>query len=302
MVMMRVRANGLDFEVDVRGRKENPAVLLIMGLGRQLIAWPEEFVVGLVDGGYRVVLFDNRDAGLSSHVDSAGHPGLAGAALRHLLRLPVRSAYDLFDMSEDCAALLRELQISRAHIVGVSMGGMIGQVLAATHPELAISLTSIMSTSGARGLPAARRDAARAIRSRPPPTADLEQLTDHYLRVFRTIGSPGFPTPGDLLRARVKAGLARSYSPDGTERQMIAILASGDRSPLLRRIRAPTLVIHGEQDPLVPIAAGRDTARKIRGASFVAVPGMGHDLAPGLVPILLKAIIDHLQSATARRN
>jgi pimeloyl-ACP methyl ester carboxylesterase len=299
--MTKVRANGLDFEVESLGRGQDSAVLLIMGLGRQLTAWPDEFVTGLVDAGYRVIRFDNSDAGLSSKLESAGRPHFGLALLKHALRLRVKSAYLLADMSEDCAALLKELGIGRAHVVGVSMGGMIGQIFAATHPEMTLSLTSIMSTSGARGLPPARPDARHALTARPPRGARLEELVTHYAGVFKVIGSPGFPTPERLLRERFAASIKRSYYPVGVARQLVAVLASGDRSGLLRQIRAPTLVIHGEDDPLVPLACGEDTARKISGARLVRIPGMGHDLAPGLLPILLEAIVPHLQASAARR-
>jgi pimeloyl-ACP methyl ester carboxylesterase len=299
--MSSVRANGLDLAYESHGRSGAPAVLLVMGLGRQLTAWPDELIAGLVDAGYRVIAFDNRDVGLSSKLESAGRPQLVRALLRRALRLPIKAPYQLSDMSADCAALLAALHIDRAHVIGVSMGGMIGQLFAGSYPESTASLTSIMSTSGARGLPDARPAARRALIARPPRNADLEQLVAHFVGVFRIIGSPGFPTPDELLRARFRISLRRSYYPTGVTRQLLAVLAAGDRSALLRRIRVPTLVIHGEDDPLVPVECGEDTARKITGARLVRVPGMGHDLAPGLVPILLEAILPHLEASSARR-
>jgi len=296
MAVARVSANGLEFEVERRGRSGSPAILLVMGLGRQLTAWPDEFVAGLVDGGYEVLLFDNRDVGLSSKLEGAGVPSLFRASLRAALGLRIRSAYRLDDLCEDSSALLAALGVRRAHVVGVSMGGMVAQGLAATHPGQVLSLTSIMSTSGARGLPPARPRARRALFARPP-RGGFEALVDHYVGLFKTIGSPGFPTPEPLMRARMAASLTRCYYPAGVARQMVAILASGDRSALLRQIRVPTLVIHGEDDPLVPVACGVDTARKIAGARLVRIPGMGHDLAPGLIPILLGEILPHLKAS-----
>ncbi|MBS0396747.1 MAG: alpha/beta fold hydrolase, partial [Proteobacteria bacterium] len=166
--MARVRANGIDIEFESHGRPQDPAVLLVMGLGRQLTAWPADLLAGLAGAGYRVIAYDNRDAGRSTVLEAAGRPRLAAAVLRHLLGLPVRAPYSLADLAADAAGLLDALEVPRAHVVGVSMGGMIGQVLAATRAERVASLTSIMSTSGARGLPGPRPAARRAMMSRPP--------------------------------------------------------------------------------------------------------------------------------------
>jgi proline iminopeptidase len=298
--MAAVHANQLIFEVETRGERSHPAVLLIMGLGQQLTAWPDAFVEALVAGGYFVIRFDNRDIGLSSKFDDAPSPSLYGALLRSYLRIPVRTPYKLTDMARDCSAILDALEIDRAHIVGASMGGMIAQTLAASTPGKVLTLTSIMSSSGARRLPAARPEAMRAILSKPADPGSTAALVDHYVGVMRTIGSPGFETPEPELRAALARSLTRSFHPSGTARQMLAIIASGDRSKLLAKITAPTLVIHGKEDPLVPVECGRDTQAKIPRATLQVIAGMGHDLAPGLVPILTRALLDHFRAARAQ--
>jgi len=295
--MARLQANSIAIEYEATGPTTAPVVLLIMGLGMQLVAWPDEFVAALEGGGYRVLRFDNRDAGLSQQFDERGVPNLAFAMLRYRLRLPVRSAYRLEDMADDAVGLLDALNIDQAHIVGVSMGGMIAQLIAARAPHRCLSLCSIMSSSGARGLPGSRREALAAILSTPRDPADLEQLVEHYVRVFRVIGSPGFPTPPARARERLQRSLSRGYHPRGTARQIAAIIANGDRTRQLRGIRAATLVIHGADDPLVPKAAGRDTAAKIPRARLLEIDGMGHDLAPGLVPILSDALQQHFSAS-----
>lgn len=291
--MPTIRANGLDFEVESFGDEARPAVLLIMGLGMQLTGWPDLLVQNLVGFGFRVVRFDNRDSGLSSKIESAGRPNLMMLGLRHFLHLSIPSPYGLHDMAADSVAILDALGIAKAHIVGASMGGMIAQLIAADHPEHVISLTSIMSTSGAPDLPQARSDVLRALLTPPRNRDDLEALIAHYIKLFKLIGSPGFPTPPELLRRQFEVSLKRSYYPVGTTRQMVAIVASGDRSAKLATIHLPTLVIHGTDDVLVPVEAGRDTARKIAGSKLLLIPGMGHDLAAPLVPILSEALCHH---------
>ncbi|MGA2552455.1 MAG: alpha/beta hydrolase [Burkholderiaceae bacterium] len=292
--MAKLDLNGLDIEVESAGKESDPAVLLIMGLGMQLTAWPDAFVQNLLLQNLRVIRFDNRDCGLSSKFDAAGRPNLMMMSLRHFLHLPLSTAYGLEDMAQDAVGILDALHIERAHVVGVSMGGMIAQLIAADHSDRVLTLTSIMSTSGAAELPAARAEVMRALLARPRNSEDLESVVDHFMNLLELIGSPGFPTPKELARERLMRSLQRNYCPSGTARQMVAIAASGDRSAKLARIRVPTLVIHGTDDALVPVEAGRDTARKITGSKLFLIPGMGHDLAPGLVPIITDALRDHL--------
>jgi pimeloyl-ACP methyl ester carboxylesterase len=279
---MKVQANGLAFEVDDQGPPDGEAVLLIMGLGMQLIAWPEELVADLVRRGHRVIRFDNRDIGLSQHLDHLGTPSLLQATLRHTFRLPVKAPYGITDMARDTHGLLDALGIARAHVVGASMGGMVAQHVAATWPERVASLTLVMTTSGARHLPQASLGVRQALLSRPKDNSTEARLA-HFQRLFDVIGSPAYRPDPQQLRSRMEISLRRSWHPAGTLRQLLAVAADGDRSPLLGRISAPTHVIHGEADPLVPVAAAQDLTRKILGSSSDLIAGMGHDLPQPLL-------------------
>lgn len=294
--MPRLTANGIELEVESFGRKSDPAILLVMGLGMQMLAWPDSLCQSLAKSGYRVIRFDNRDVGLSQRMGDSARVNLPAAAMRYLLRLPVPAPYTLETMADDAIGVLDALEIERAHLVGASLGGMVVQSAAARHPERCLSLVSIMSSSGDRRLPTAQLKILRLLLSRPRDGNDREAWIRHYVRMFQAIGSPGFPTPPELLEARVRAFVERSHYPAGTLRQILAILASGDRSAQLRRISTPTLVIHGKDDPLVPVAHGVDCARKIPGARLELVAGMGHDLAPGLLPLLQTQLLDHFVS------
>ena len=298
--MARVRVSpAIELEYEREGDPRRPTILLIMGLGMQLVTWPQELVDGLVARGFCVLRFDNRDAGLSTQIDAFHPRGIAGALLRGAVGWPVHAPYTLDDMAADTVGLLDALKIERAHVVGASMGGMVAQLVAARHPRRTLSLTSIMSTSGHRRLPTPRLDALTAFMRRPPPGAPLPALVDHYMHLFSVIGSPSYPTPPETMRARLHKSLSRAFRPHGTARQMLAIAASGDRTRLLAQITAATLVIHGEADPLVPVAAGRDTARRIPGARLLTVPGMGHDLPVALVPLLVERIASHCEAAAS---
>lgn len=292
--MSQIRANGIAIEVETFGDPARPAVLLVMGLGMQLIAWPEAFCRRLVEAGYFVIRFDNRDIGLSARITTRTPVRIGTALLRYWMHLPVRAPYTLSEMAADSVGVLDALSIAKAHVVGVSMGGMIGQVMAAEHPARLLTLTSIMSTTGSRWLPPPSPKIARLMLSKPPVDAAEEAIVERYVRLFQAIGSPAFPTPEEELRERIRRGIARSYDPAGSARQLLAIIASGDRSAQIRTIRTPTLVIHGTHDPLAPPAGGRDTARKIPGARLVMIPGMGHDLASGLLHRLATSIVEHV--------
>lgn len=291
--MPRLIANGIEIEVESFGRKADPAVLLIMGLGMQMLAWPDVLCHSLAKSGYRVIRFDNRDVGLSQRLSDSARVSLPLAAMRYLMHLPVAAPYTLETMAEDTVGVLDALGIERAHLVGASLGGMVAQSAAARHPDRVLSLVSIMSSSGDRRLPTAQLKILRLMLSRPKDGSDREAWIRHYVRLFQAIGSPGFPTPPELLEARVRSFVERSHYPAGTLRQILAIIASGDRSAQLGRITAPTLVLHGKADPLVPVAHGVDCARKIPGARLELVAGMGHDLAHGLLPMLQKQLLDH---------
>jgi len=296
---MKVTANGLQIEVDETGGEGRPVILLIMGLGMQLVAWPTAFVQQLVDAGFRVVRHDNRDIGLSQGFDHAGVGNIVWETIRHRLGLKVRSPYTLQDMALDSLGVLDELGIERAHIVGASMGGMIAQRIAAFAPQRTASLVSIMSSSGARGLPGPRREVT-AMLMRRPAGRDEAALVAHSIRLLRLIQSPAYPQTDEELSERLVFSMRRSYHPAGLMRQMLAIGADDERPALLPRIQSPTLVLHGEADALVPIACGEDTARRIPGSKFVSVPGMGHDLPPEVCDILARHIAPFAHAADAR--
>ena len=297
--MPRANTNGIALEYEVSGDPAAPAMLLVMGLGMQLTSWPPALRDGLVARGFRVIAFDNRDAGLSTRIRTRRRPNLMLQIARAWARLPVRSPYTLEDMAEDAVGLLDALSIRRAHIVGASMGGMIAQVVAARHPERTASLTSIMSSSGNRRVSRAQPAAQRALLSRPGDPGDPESVIRHLIGVWGVIGSPAYPADPAELRQRIEHSVRRAYHPAGVAQQLLAILASGDRRRLLAKITAPTLVIHGAADPLVPVAAGRDTAQHIRGAELRVIDGMGHDFPAELVPTMVDAIADHCRAADA---
>lgn len=275
---MQVSANGISLEVDDRGPPDGAPLVMIMGLGMQLVAWPDGLVDLLVERGFRVVRFDNRDIGLSQRFDHLGVPNLALAGVRHTIGLPVTSPYRLADLADDTAALIDALGLGSAHVCGASMGGMIAQHLAARHPQRVKSLTLMMTTSGARHLPQPSLKVRLALMSRPADPRNIDSVVDHFVKLYGVIGSPGYPAPPQLLRERVAASVRRSYRPAATVRQLAAIMADGDRTPLLQRIASPTQIIHGEADPLVPVACGRDLSRHIAAARLDVVDGMGHDL------------------------
>ena len=297
---MKVQANGISIEVEDTGadgsQAGRPVVLLIMGLGMQLIAWPPQFVQALVDEGFRVVRFDNRDIGLSQHMDHLGVPNIVWESVKHRIGLKVNAPYSLQEMAGDAVGVLDALKIEQAHIVGVSMGGMIAQRVALAAPKRVSSLTSIMSSSGARFLPGPKAEVLRALLGRPKGKTE-EAIVDHYITLFKAIGSPAYPLDDSALRERVLRATRRSFHPAGTMRQMTAIAADDKRADELAKIQSRTLVMHGLADPLVPFACGQDTARRIPGAKLHAVDGMGHDLPPGVVERLLGPLVPHLKAA-----
>ena len=305
---MKIRANNIDIEVEdtgsgwghgpASGGDYRPAVLLIMGLGMQLVAFPASLVQGLVDAGYRVIRHDNRDVGLSQRLEALGKPNLLWQSLKYKLGLQPKSPYSLRDMAADSLGVLDALGISQAHVVGVSMGGMIAQRMALAAPHRLLSLTSVMSTSSAKGLPQARPEVIRALFKRPA-NASVQAVMDHYVMLFKVIGSPAYPTPETEQRERIALAYQRGFYPVGTLRQMLAVLADTTRATELPRITAPTLVLHGKADPLVPFACGEDTARRIPGARLVGIEGMGHDLPPTPVAQMLAELILHLRAADA---
>ena len=296
--MPQVRANGLNLEYETFGDKGAPPIVLIMGLGAQLLLWPDDFCRGLAAGGHYVIRFDNRDVGLSSKIEHPTRPKLARAAVASLFGIKVKAPYLLDDMAQDTVGLLDALELRRAHVVGASMGGMIAQIVAAKHAERVDSLTLIMTTSGNPRLPGPRLD-LRLRLIRPPAGFDRETLVRHSMETWRLIGSPEFPVPDHELRAKVERSYDRSSYRHGLARQTLAIIASGSRVPLLKRITAPTLILHGQDDPLVPVSGAHDLARHIPGARLEIVRGMGHDLPPALLPRFVEWILAHARNASA---
>ena len=294
--MPQVKANGIDIEYESFGRDSDPALLLIMGFSAQMTMWPTALCEGLAAKGFRVIRFDNRDIGLSTHLSKLGAPNIGEAMMKAMTGQPVDAPYLLDDMAKDAVSLLDVLGIKRAHIVGASMGGMIAQIVAAKYPEHTISLTSIMSTTGKRDLPQARPEAMAALTT-PPASDSREDRIAQGIKTWRVIGSPGFAATDDELRATVEAAVDRSaYDPAGIGRQLLAIVASPPRNDILKNVKAPAQVIHGEADPLIPMEGGKDTAASIPGAKLHLVPGMAHDFTNALVPVYLKLIGDFVQS------
>ena len=295
---MNIVSNGLQFEVVDTGPVGAPVVLLTMGLGMQLVAWPDSLLQALAQAGFRVIRYDSRDVGLSSHLDHLGQPQMLWQFFKSHMGLPMRPPYTLQDMAQDALGILDALKIERAHLLGVSMGGMISQRMAASAPERVLSLCSIMSSSGAPGLPGPGSDLMRTMMQRPRSNQPAD-VVDHTLELFQKIGSPSFPQDTDSFRQHLLAGVQRSYQPVGVMRQMLAVVSDTTRHQLLPLVVCPTLVVHGSADPLVPIECGRDTARRIPGARFEAIEGMGHDWPPGVALRLVELCIPHFQAVTS---
>ncbi|MDH5538141.1 MAG: alpha/beta fold hydrolase [Rhizobacter sp.] len=281
---MQVSAGGVALEVEVHGSPRGEPLLMIMGLGMQLVAWHEDFVDELARQGFFVIRFDNRDIGLSQGFDHLGTPALATEALKFTFGLPVTSGYTLRDMAGDAAALLDALGIASAHVCGASMGGMIAQHMAVHHAARVRSLTLMMTSSGARRLPGPTLKVRAAMLSRPKNPRDIDNVVAHYVKLYQLIGSPAYPAGEDYLTQRLAMTVRRSYRPQGTARQLMAIAADGDRTEMLRRIRVPTQLIHGRQDPLVPVAAAHDLLAGIDAVGLDIIDGMGHDLPVPLWP------------------
>ena len=277
------------------GDPSHEVILLVMGLGAQLTLWPDELVDTLVGEGFRVIRYDNRDIGLSQKMEGARAPSLPMQVLRKKIGFPARVPYTLTDMAHDGIGVLDALGIEAAHVVGASMGGMIAQLMAVHHSHRLLSLTSIMSTTGNGKLPQAEKHAMDALIA-PLKGMDEETLVAHGLNIARNIGSPGFPFDPQQQRERVLKNIRRSVYPAGLPRQLAAIIDDGCRRSRLADVRVPTLVLHGEDDPLVKLAAGEDTAASIPGARLVTIPGWGHDIPLPLVDRVAGEIVTHARS------
>jgi pimeloyl-ACP methyl ester carboxylesterase len=294
--MARARSNGIELEYEVIGNPADPPVLLIMGLGAQLISWDDEFVLGLARRGHFVIRYDNRDVGLSTHFSGAPAPTLAEVVARRAAGEPLGVAYALSDMADDAAGLLDHLEIARAHVVGASMGGMIAQSLAIAHPERVRSLTSIMSSTGNPALPPAKPEAMARLRMAAP--AEREAYVDHMVASQRIMAGSGFPLDEPRTRALAGRLFDRAFHPEGVARHLAAILASGSRRDALADLRVPALVIHGLEDPLVPVEGGLDTHEAIAGSELLLIDGMGHALPRAIWPTVIDAIQKHVSRAT----
>jgi pimeloyl-ACP methyl ester carboxylesterase len=285
----RAKANGIEIEYETAGNKGDPALLLVMGLGGQLTIWPDDFFQGLASRGFFVIRYDNRDTGLSTDFGSSGVPNLMEAFGKLMRRETVDTPYLLGDMANDAIGLLDALGLDKAHVVGISMGGMIVQMVAAQYPERCRSMISIMSTSGRLGLPQGKPEALAMLTAQPEGPA-REQRVAHGIKLRRAIAGSGYPIPDAEVRAFVERNVDRRWYPEGGARQYLAILASGDRVEMLKTVKVPTLVLHGEDDPLLPVECGRDVAHLVPAAKIETFPGWGHDLPGPFLPTLIDRI------------
>jgi len=278
------RVGDIELAYETFGDPADPPVLLVMGLGTQMLGWPDELCEDLARRGHFVVRFDNRDIGLSTHLHAAPAADIAAIFAGDTSS----ASYTLSDMAADAVGLLDALGIDAAHVVGASMGAMIAQTIAIEHPGRVRTLTSIMSTTGDLAVGTASKEALAVLLA--PPADDREEAMERAVATYRVIGSPGYELDEAGLRERAGVAFDRAFDPPGVARQLAAIWASGDRTPRLRELRVPTLVVHGEQDPLVGVSGGRATAAAIPGAELVILDGMGHDLPRELLPELADRI------------
>jgi pimeloyl-ACP methyl ester carboxylesterase len=289
--MPAVSANGIQIEYDTFGDDSSPALLLIIGAGGQMIYWEFEFCESLAKRGLFVIRFDNRDAGLSTKFDEAGIPDMMAA----MEGKPVAAAYSLDDMAADAVGLLDALGIQKAHICGASMGGMIAQIISYRYPERLLSLTSIMSSTGNPELPQMKPEVLAAV-FKPVP-AEREAYIEHNVNLWRMLWSPGFPFDEKRLRRVLAEGYDRSYYPPGMIRQSLAVLKNGYRKSLIASIKAPTLIIHGDEDPLMSVEGGKEISQLIPSAKLLIINGMGHDMPKEVWSQITDAIYDHAVQA-----
>lgn len=291
---------GITLHYQDEGNRASPAIILIMGLGAQLTVWPDALYYGLVKEGFRVIRFDNRDTGLSSQLDDLGNPSLLKAWLSK--KLPIRSSvpYRLEDMADDVLALMKFLKIKKAHLVGASMGGMIAQIIAARKKKKILSLTSIMSSTG---LVSHNKESLKVLLSlaRRPGRNNREAAIRYNIKLNRLIGGPAYPIDEQLLYKQAINTIDRAYNPAGFKRQLAAITAGGDRRKMIKKIKAPTLVIHGSHDPVIPVSAGMDTAKQIRKSRLKVIEGMGHNFPPVLTEKITHWIAKHVKKAEKKR-
>lgn len=291
--MPNIKANGIDIYYEDNGPANAPVILLVMGLGTQMIAWPDDLIQGLVHKGFRVVHYDNRDIGLSQRMEGARAGNLIWALLAAKLGLTLRTAYTLTDMAQDGIGLLDALGIDKAHVVGASMGGMIVQLMAANHPDKVLSMTSIMSSSGAPGLPGPSAALRKRLMVKRPANPSRDEAVAFGAEGLEAIAYSDPARPDTAFVDMAGRAFDRGYYPIGMKRQLLAIIADGSRVERLKTIKVPTLVVHGGSDPLVPIQGGEDTARHIPGARLEIIEAMAHDLPPSQVGRMVDLIADH---------
>lgn len=290
------QANGIELCYESLGAEDAPALLLIMGLGAQMISWPDALIKGFVKAGYRVIRFDNRDVGLSTKFEDGQDWAVSKRTFvaSFLGRLPA-SPYTLEDMANDAAGLLDFLKVDRAHVVGASMGGMIAQLLAVHHPQRVLSLTSFMSTSGSRRVPLGKMKCILRL-GRSAKSDERKDIVQHMAEGWKLYASPSFPREEGELLDWAERVYDRAYYPQGSTRQFRALLNDGSRVLRLRKITAPSLVMHGSSDPLVHPAGSKDVARQIKGSKLVLIDGLGHELPPKALPVLQAHILEHIQA------
>jgi pimeloyl-ACP methyl ester carboxylesterase len=292
------RANGIDLCYEIFGDANAEPMVLIMGLGAQMIHWEDDFCRQLAARGFRVIRFDNRDIGKSSHLSGGSRITLAEFLKLKFLKIPVAAPYKLRDMAEDTVGLMDALGIKSAHVVGLSMGGMIAQEIAISHPQRVRSLISIMSTTGNPKIPPPTRQASAVLMA--PPVTTRDEYLARFAQTWKVLRVGSFPEDEALDRSRAERTFERGLNPAGVGRQLRAILASGSRKEWLRQVKAPTLVIHGTVDPLVHPAGGKDTAASIPGAKLLMIEGMGHALPIPMWPQIIDAVDKHAHAASAK--
>lgn len=294
--MPSISSNGIEIAYETFGAATDPTVVMIMGLGGQLTMWPDKLVEDLVRGGYRVILFDNRDIGLSHHHSGEKSPSILRQIILRRIGIKLKTPYELADMARDTLGLMDALKLDEVHLVGISMGGMIGQHVASMAPQRVKSLTAIMTTTGNPKLPRPSGNVMKAMVRRGPQPTSRDEIINQSVATFGVIGTPGEDHNTNGMRDRITRSYDRSFNPAGVLRQMSAIVASGDFRKQTRSIKSPTLVVHGNADPLVPIEGGHDIAKLVRGARMEIMDGMGHDVPPRFLPQITKLMLDHFDA------
>jgi pimeloyl-ACP methyl ester carboxylesterase len=286
----QIIANDITLEYDTFGSPADRPLLLVMGLGAQLIHWREEFCEQLAGHGHYVIRFDNRDAGLSEKFGHLGRPNVMELVIKAMQDEPVEAPYSLDDLADDAFGILDELGIDQAHVCGASMGGMVAQAMAIRAPARIRTLTSIMASTGNPELPFSREEALAALLA--PAARDREEAIERAFRVSRVLGSPAYPVPEEDLKRRAAEAYDRSFYPEGFARQIAAVAAHGNRRPALEQLDVPAFVVHGSEDPLVPVEGGVDTHEALKRSRLLVLEGMGHDLPEPVWPEVIRGIAE----------